>query len=301
MTAPPPSGVPAGAGSAAAGWPPEVVALAERRAAARAARDWATSDTLRDEIAAAGWLVRDTPDGWTLAAKPPYDVAERVADLPDRSAEPDTREVTVAILADGWPDDVRRCVASVRAHTTAHVLVLDAGVGYTDDAAEVLHLAADPGWAAGRTALLKADTARVHLTLDPSVELTGDAVTPVVRAFDDPDVVVAGGWGVAVTESWQELTDARPGEVDAVLGYLFAVRRSAALATPPHPKARFYRNADVEWSFALRAAGGRAVMTEPLPAVRHRHRGYHDTDPEYRARESKRTYDRFLQRFRPRG
>lgn len=278
--------------------PPEVAALAERRAAARAAKDYAASDALRDEIAALGWTVKDDAGGWSLAERPPYDVAERIADLPDRSAEPDTRDVTVAIVADGWPEDVRRCVASVRAHTTAHVLVLDAGIGYTDGGAEVLHLANDPGWAAARTALLRADTARVHLTLDPSIELTGDAVTPVVAAFDDPDVVVAGGWGVMLDADWHGFSDGVPGEVDAVLGYLMAVRRSAALATPPHPKARYYRNADIEWSYLLRAAGGKAVMTEPLPATRHRHRGYHDSDPEYRERESKRTYDRFLKRFR---
>jgi len=37
--------------------------LLERRAAARQARDWATSDRLRDELAAAGILVEDTRDG----------------------------------------------------------------------------------------------------------------------------------------------------------------------------------------------------------------------------------------------
>jgi hypothetical protein len=280
--------------------PPEVVALAESRAAARAAKDFAASDALRDEIAAAGWLVKDTADGWTLAEKPPYQVYDRVTDLPDRSAEPDNRPVTVAVIADGWPDDVHRCVDAVREHTAAYVLVLDAGLGWTDDEVEVLHLATDPGWAAARAALLRADTAAIHVALDPSIEVTGDAFTPVYAAFHDPDVVVAGGWGVDVADDWLSFHDAEPGEVDAILGYLFAVRRSAALATPPHPKARFYRNADMEWSFALREAGGKAVMTGPLPAVRHRHRGYHDTDPAYRDRESKRTYDRFLQRYRGR-
>ncbi|HEY6961738.1 MAG TPA: cysteine--tRNA ligase [Gaiellaceae bacterium] len=43
--------------------PPEVAALAERRAQARAAKDFATSDSLRDELAAAGWTMRDEPDG----------------------------------------------------------------------------------------------------------------------------------------------------------------------------------------------------------------------------------------------
>ncbi len=37
--------------------------LLERRAAARAARDFAASDALRDELAALGVDVRDTPDG----------------------------------------------------------------------------------------------------------------------------------------------------------------------------------------------------------------------------------------------
>jgi hypothetical protein len=281
--------------------PPEVRALAERRADARAAKDWAASDALRDEIAAHGWLVRDSADGWSLEEKPPYDVHPTVATLPDRGDDPDTRPVTVALLADGWPDDVRRCVDALLAHTEAHVLVLDVGGVFHDDRVETLHVATHPGWAAARTALLRADTATVHVVLDTSVEVTGDAITPVLRAFDDPAVVAAGGWGVNVAADWQSFHDAEPGEVDAILGYLFAVRRAAALATPPHPKARFYRNADMEWSVALRAAGGRCVMTEPLHATRHRHRGYHDTDPEYRDRESKRTYDRFLQRFRPRA
>jgi cysteinyl-tRNA synthetase len=45
---------------------PEVVELAQRRAAARAAGDFAESDRLRDEIAAAGWEVRDSTGGFEL-------------------------------------------------------------------------------------------------------------------------------------------------------------------------------------------------------------------------------------------
>jgi cysteinyl-tRNA synthetase len=42
---------------------PEVLALVEEREAARACRDWSTSDELRDRIAALGWQVRDTASG----------------------------------------------------------------------------------------------------------------------------------------------------------------------------------------------------------------------------------------------
>ena len=47
----------------AAAIPAEVQALLERRQAARAAKEWKQSDALRDEIAALGWTVKDTPKG----------------------------------------------------------------------------------------------------------------------------------------------------------------------------------------------------------------------------------------------
>ena len=43
--------------------PEEVLALVEQREAARAQRDWAQADTLRQQAAALGWQIRDTPAG----------------------------------------------------------------------------------------------------------------------------------------------------------------------------------------------------------------------------------------------
>jgi cysteinyl-tRNA synthetase len=43
--------------------PAEVVELAERRSRARAAREFESSDRLRDELAALGWQMRDEPGG----------------------------------------------------------------------------------------------------------------------------------------------------------------------------------------------------------------------------------------------
>ena len=43
------------------------VSLAEARASARAEKDYAAADALRDELAAAGWTIVDQPDGgWRL-------------------------------------------------------------------------------------------------------------------------------------------------------------------------------------------------------------------------------------------
>jgi len=44
----------------------EVTVLVERRAAARANKNWAESDKLRDEISALGWTVQDSKDGSKL-------------------------------------------------------------------------------------------------------------------------------------------------------------------------------------------------------------------------------------------
>jgi cysteinyl-tRNA synthetase len=51
--------------------PAEVSGLAERRQQARAERDFGAADRLRDELAAAGWEMRDEPDGgFTLVRRP---------------------------------------------------------------------------------------------------------------------------------------------------------------------------------------------------------------------------------------
>jgi cysteinyl-tRNA synthetase len=43
--------------------PPEVAKLVEERAAARASKEWKKSDELRDQVAALGWIIKDTKDG----------------------------------------------------------------------------------------------------------------------------------------------------------------------------------------------------------------------------------------------
>jgi hypothetical protein len=302
--------------------PTEVVGLAGRRTEARAARDFAEADRLRDEIAAAGWLVADTADGFSLTPKPPYDVLPSVRDLPDRSASPDTRRATVSLLVEGWPADVRTCLAALLANTSDDVVIQVLDVGNVDGAGDAVHffagprvdewhVAAAPGqqpsWAAARIALLRADTARIHVWCDLSTVCDGDALTPLLDAIDNDDDVVAAGWrgvNVDVDDEWRSFVDAGPGDVDALLGYLFAMRRSVALvAGGPHAKARFYRNADMEFSFALRAARLAARLVVPardLPCHQDRHRGYHDTDPDYRDAESAKTYQRFLHRYRGR-
>lgn len=52
-----------------AGIPPEIAEIVERRAAVRAAKDFAMSDVLRDELLALGWQVKDTKEGQKLTRR----------------------------------------------------------------------------------------------------------------------------------------------------------------------------------------------------------------------------------------
>jgi GT2 family glycosyltransferase len=287
--------------------------------AARRDRDFATADELRDAIVEAGWLVADTPEGYTLAPAPPFPQAPSLGALPEVPAEPG-RTVGVVLFA-GWPDDVTTFVAAWLAHAPPDVPLVALDLGDVDGAGRVLHdLARDSlgrvvdlhvaqreeqaGWGPAVNAAVAACGGDVVLLADPSSVLDGDAVTPLVAAVREGGAVAAGWRGVRVNrdDAWRSFDAAGPGEVDAVLGYLMAVRRDAFDAVGGFAaKARFYRNADIELSLLLRESGGRVVVPEgELPVHQERHRGYHDSDPERRERESRRTYDRILKRFRGR-
>ena len=49
--------------------PDQVKALADARATARKAKNWAEADRLRDALHAAGWEMEDRPDGYSLKRK----------------------------------------------------------------------------------------------------------------------------------------------------------------------------------------------------------------------------------------
>jgi cysteinyl-tRNA synthetase len=157
------------------------------------------------------------------------------------------------------------------------------------------------GFGAAVDAGIEAAGGEVVVLFDPGVELTGDAVSTLVEALSDPTIVVAGPFGLRATGSMKEFRESEGPDVDAIEGYCMAFRRSDALAIEGFdPKFRFYRMADVEFSFRLRDRGGRAVVVAGLPLVRHEHRLWESTEPDERDRLSKRNMYRFLDRWRDR-
>ena len=288
---------------------PEVRAIAERRAAARADKDFATADALRDELAAAGWTVVDDADGgWHL--DPLVDLgpprALRAADVPSVLDAPSTDDVSVHWVVEGWPDDVARSIASFREHQgRRRVRYVVADVTGTDPSAfgddvDVIALEAGTGWGAAMNAGLRRATGRIVLAVDGSIEAAGDVLDPLERALADPAVGIVGPFGI-VTHDLRAFEPATgPGPCDAVEGYCMAMRREVLADVGGFDERfRWYRTADVELSFRVKDRGLRTDVV-PIPVVQHEHRMWFETDPAERAKWSKRNFYRFLDRWRGR-
>jgi cysteinyl-tRNA synthetase len=137
------------------------------------------------------------------------------------------------------------------------------------------------------------------LVVDGSIEPVGDVLGPIEEALADPAVGVVGPFGI-VTTNLQDFEASDGPEVDAIEGYLMAMRREVLLEVGLFDeKFKWYRTADIEYSFRLKEAGLKAMVVT-VPVIRHEHRMWFNTPQEERAKWSKRNYYRFLDRFRGR-
>jgi hypothetical protein len=144
--------------------------------------------------------------------------------------------------------------------------------------------------------LIQAVVAENVVIMDISTLFEGDAISPLIQHLQGNSAV---GWkGANVATDWLSFESAT-GSVDALLSYVLVVKRSVFLSYSFDPKAKFFRIADLEWSLQMRSEGHTLfAIIEDLPCTQGRHHGYHDSDEEYRTRESKRNYDRLLRKFR---
>jgi len=298
------------------GAPAEIRGLLDERTEARASRDWDRADALRDRIADLGWEIQDGPRGSTLRPLLPVEPTTTGYANPDDLAslldQPSAVAASVQVVAEDHPDDLRRLLEGLAAHPPSvswELIVVANAPSFELEPIAAIALGVEPttlrtserlGWADSRTLGMRRSLGEVTVLLDTSIEPTGDLLGPLVGAFDDPTVGLAGGWGVTSGDG-RQFVDAPAGEVDAVEGYCLAVRRAALRTVGGFDRRfRFYRNADLDFSFAVRDAGWRAVRTEALPVVRHEHRGFLSLPEAERDRLSKRNFYRFLDRWRDR-
>jgi len=296
-----------------------VLSAAHKRSRARAARSWATAGRLRGGIEACGWTGVNRGPGVALSPASPPDVDEGARirygssrNVPSRLNEPAVEVATVVLIATDWPADVERAIRGVRATSperTSIVVVADApspdqaaALEATENAgdAEIVWTSERLGHGAALNAGIRRVAGRIVVLLDPSVEPTGDVVTPLVAALDDPTVAVAGGWGIT-SRDLRTFEEAPAGDVDAIEGYCLAFRRDDyAERGPLDERFRFYRNIDIWWSLVLRDGGEgerpRRAVSVVIPATRHEHRGWSSLPDDERDRQSKRNFYRIIDR-----
>jgi cysteinyl-tRNA synthetase len=302
--------------------PDAVLTAAHARSKAREARDWPEADRLRAEIEAAGWKVVDRGTDFALSPAAPPDVEAggrtrygASKNVPSRLGDPTTGLATVVLIATDWAADLERALAGLRKTApagTAVVVVADDPTAEqasaledarsSDASPEIVWTSERLGHAAATNIGARRASAPVIVLLDTSVEPTGDFITPLVRALDDPRVGVAGAWGI-VSANLRQFEEAPAGDVDAIEGYCLAFRRSDYIERGPlDERFTFYRNLDIWWSLVLRDEGPgeparRAVALEDLPLQRHEHRGFTSLPDAERDRLSKRNFYRIIDRF----
>jgi hypothetical protein len=283
--------------------PDSVHQLAIARQAARAEKNFALSDQLRDEIAAQGFEVVDVAGGYELRPKKRFPVYESTRDI--RPINSGKFEITAAIIVEGFHEDAITCIRSIKSHSQCAIAVLVIGepgdlVNELDSRTSLVQVNENFGWGENANALLRNITSDYVIVLDPSTTFSGDAVTPVLEELKKRDFVAVGWRGglVNLEDDWRSTDDKGAGEVDVLFSYFIAMHREDALAARGFSnRAVFYRNADIEFSLNLRHSNGRLLQMD-LPLEQGRHHGYHDSDPEYRDAQSKKNYDRILERFR---
>ena len=311
--------------------PPDAIkALAGERAAARSRREFARADEFRAEIEAAGWRIVDQGTAYRLepAAPPTIEAVGIVrygsaAAVPSVLEMPATAAVTVLLLADDRPDDLARMLGGLRAHapvgTQVVIVANDPSPAQAGGLApgspdlepllggvpEVLWTSARLGHAAALNAGLRRAGGAIVVLADTSIEPTGDALTPLLAALAQPDVAVAGAFGVTAPDLRHFGETAGP-EVDAIDGCWLAFRRADLLALGPlDEKFVVDRYLDIWWSLVLRGGidpgqPSRRALRLDLPLVRHERRDPAALPAAERDRQSRRNSYRVLERFRDR-
>ena len=276
--------------------------LAQERLDARAAKDFAKADQLRDQIAALGFEVIDVAGGFEFRAKERFPTFASTRDI---KAIKVSGDIAIAMIVDGFTADAAETVRTIKAHTTTQVIALVIGdpaelVDEIDTQFQLIAITENFGWGENANALLKNISSKYLVIMDPSTRFTGDAMAPVLAELSKGEYSAVGWRGglVNTEDEWRSVDNKGAGEVDVLFSYFLAINSlDATNAGGFNNRAIYYRNADIEFSLRLRHANGRLLQID-LPLEQARHHGYYDTDEEFREVQSKKNYDRILERFR---
>ena len=231
----------------------------------------------------------------------------RIGDL--RTFSKHEFSASIVLIADGFLEDASTSIEAIKkfAPDNCAIILIISGepdMGNIDQQLDartfIVQIQAGVGWGEAANAALKFAPSPYVIIMDPSTILTGDAITLALSQLADGEFSAVGWRGglVNVEDEWRSVDDKGPGEVDVLFSYFLALNREHAIGCGGfNNRAIYYRNADIEFSLKLRQSQGRLLQVD-LPLEQARHHGYYDADPKYRDEQSKKNYDRILERFR---
>ena len=215
MTAPP----------SPAGPPAEITHLVRERTEARLRHDWSRADALKAQIEAAGWKVADRGSRTSVVPAAPVSLNVdgqvrygSAAAVPSLLHAPATTAWTVVIPASEEPERLSRLLSALRSHAPAATQVVVVANDPSDAqvaalaveapdrspiggaAPEVLRTSARLGYSAALNIGLRRSAGEFVLLADATAWPSGDALSPLAAALQDPAIAVAGGFGLAAAE-----------------------------------------------------------------------------------------------------
>ena len=278
-----------------------------------------TADSMRNQLAADGYVVEDALDGTRVRPKTPMErrlekwgAVSSSREVESRLGQPSEYEFTFVLNAYGYPEDVERCVSAMLRHSegrSAEIIVIDSGS--TDGTGELLegmqlehpnvrvvHCDHVIGDAASKNIGIKQSLGEHVIIIDGSAEIVGDVLGPVAAQLSDPTVGVFGPYGLTTDDLQHFHEEVDSGDADAMQAYMMAFRRDAVNTVGLMREVfRFYRNLDIDYCFQFKDKGYRVVADSSLPLVRHEHRQWTELDDNQRDELSRKNFGRFLKRW----
>ena len=297
----------------------DIAVAVKHRETFRQQETFDTADSMRNQLAADGYVVEDALDGTRVRPKTPMErrlekwgAVSSSREVESLLGQPSKYEFTFVLNAYGYPEDVERCVSGMLRHSegrSAEIIVIDSGS--TDGTGELLekmqlehpnvrvvHCDHVIGDAASKNIGIKQSLGEHVIIVDGSAEIVGDVLGPVAAQLSDPTVGVFGPYGLTTDDLQHFHEEVDSGDADAMQAYMMAFRRDAVNTVGLMREVfRFYRNLDIDYCFQFKDKGYRVVADSSLPLVRHEHRQWTELDDNQRDELSRKNFGRFLKRW----
>lgn len=295
--------------------PEEILALSHERDLLRRRGQYDRADALKQQIEAAGYVIKDNPHGAHLIILPSIDVDGTVyrtaRQLPSLLDEPDRFLFSVNVLAQNSFEQTKRCIESIfrfAGDTSIEVILIDNAsqdgldlwadtYKYDEPRMHVIRPSRVMGEAEARNLGLKQSSGRYILLLDTHTELTGDIFTPLAHTLADTHIGITGLHGLH-TDDLRHFEEAEDSTVEAIDTLCMAFRRGLLKkAGLFDERYRFPYFMDIDFNFAVRETGTQISVTPDLPLTHYSSQSNIGKSDAERLRLTKRNFYRFLEKW----